>query len=431
MGDIENIKTIAVIGAGTLGHGIAFVALLGGFEKVILSDINEEALEIGAKKIEKEVERLTSEEKFRYMLANYGDAGSYFAGQDLKEILADPNRVGTVASGESVEEIMSRLVKEVNLKKAVENADYIIESVSENMKIKKEVFKKLNEYAPPHAVLATNSSSLSISEIAKDSGRPDKVIGMHFFHPFLMQLIEITRGDQSSVESIEIGAAVGLKLPCITGKRETIKLDKESPGFIANRIQSAGLMYMCKVMDKAKELGVPWERIDADLGVAFPVGACEIIDSIGIDVVYDVQKYLETALSPDFAPGKVLSNFLELGNLGKKTGKGFYEWDEEGKRKDKVDKSSIEPSGLLSLEALLAIQLNEGCRILEEGIVSNYKLVDKAVNKGFNTPGPFLAGKRKYKEYIPLLDKLADETGIEYFRPCELMRSGEFLKMRR
>lgn len=431
MGDIEKIKTIAVIGAGTLGHGIALVSLLAGFKKVILSDINEEALEIGAKKIEKEVERISSEEKFRDMIAGYGDAKSYFAGQELEEILADPNRVGTIASGETVKKIMDRLVKEVDLKKAVENADYVIESVSENMKIKIEVFKKLNEYAPPHAVLATNSSSLSISEIAKDSGRPDKVIGMHFFHPFLMPLIEITRGDKSSVESIEIGSAVGLKLPCITGKRETIKLDKESPGFIANRIQSAGLMYMCKVMDKAKELGVPWERIDADLGAAFPIGACEIIDSIGIDVVYEVQKYLETALSPDFAPGKVLSDFIESGNLGKKTGKGFYEWDEEGKRKVQVDKSSIEPSGLLSLEALLAIQLNEGCRILEEGIVPNFKLVDRAVVKGFNTPGPFLAGKRKYKEYISLLDKLADETGIEYFRPCELLRSGKFLNMRR
>jgi len=431
MGDIENIKTIAVIGAGTLGHNIAFVALLGGFEKVILNDINKDFLESGVKRINALLNRLSSEENLCKMLENYGDAKKYFAGKDITKVLNDPTYVGTVAEGESIEDISNRLVKELDLKKAVENADYVIESVSENMKIKKEVFKKLHEYSPPHAILATNSSSLSISEIAKDSGRPDKVIGMHFFHPFLLQLIEITRGDQSSLESIEIGAAVGQKLPCILGKREIIKLNKESPGFIANRIQSAGLLYLCKVMDKAEEQGIPWERIDADLGAAFPVGACEIIDSIGIDVVYNVKKYLETALSPDFAPGKVLSNFYELGNLEKKTGKGFYEWNKDGKRKVKIDKDTVEPSGLLSLEVLLAIQLNEGCRILEEGVVSNYRIIDKAMAKGFSTPGPFMTGKRKYKEWIPLLDDLAEETGIDYFRPCELMRSGDFLNMRR
>ncbi len=395
MVDISNIKNVVIIGAGTLGHAIAQVALMAGFEKVILNDLNIEIINEAAEKIKENLVILSSEEKFKQMLDDFGDAKTLFEGINLSKILKDPINVGQLAEGVSVEELMGRLVKEVDLAKAVANADYVIEAVSEIMEIKQKMFKKLVKFTPAHVVLATNSSSLSITKIAEHSGRPEKIIGMHFFSPLISNLIEITRGEKSSDESIEVGAAIGQKLPCLRGKRMIIKLEKESPGFIANRISATSGLYLSWIMDQAAEKGIPWEQLDADLGSANSIGICEIFDYIGLDVICDVLRYLEVALSPDFAPGKVITKLIEEGNLGKKTGKGFYEWNEDGTHKKELDKS--QPAGLISPETLLAIQFNEGCRILDEGVVKSYRTIDKAMIKGYNTPGPFSVGKKNTK----------------------------------
>jgi len=426
MSDISNIKTISIIGAGLLGHGIAICALMAGFEKVILNDINIGMLNEAADKINDYLSVLSSEEQFKQVLDDFEEFKTQFGNRDISKTLKNPIHTGVLAEGVSVEELMSRLVKEIDLATAVTNSDFIIEAASEAMEIKQEIFKKLVEFAPANVVLATNSSSLSITKIAQNSGSPERIIGMHFFSPHMRSLIEITRGEKSSNESIEIGAQIGQKLPCLTGKRVIIKLEKESPGFIANRITSASGIYVSWIMDKAAGDGIPWACLDADVGIA-SFGFCKMIDYIGLDVVYGVQKYLEEALSPDFAPSKVLTKLVEDGNLGRKTGKGFYEWNEDGTFKS--EDNNPDPAGLISLEALQAIQFNEGCRILEEGVVKSYRVIDKAMMKGYNSFGPFTA-RKKYIEMSKLLENLAEETGIKYFKPCELMKSGEFLTYR-
>ena len=428
MEKLENIKTISVIGAGTLGKGIAQILLLAGFERVVLNDLNMNILRNSAEEIKKSMDSLTTKKKLKKMIESDVSLDFIYQGRDPEDLLKDEDRLGELARGSSLDDLMKRLVLEDNLQKAVANSDYVIEAVFENLELKQEVFKKLNQYCPQHATIATNSSSISISKIAENSGRPDKVIGMHFFFPYITKLIEITPGDKTSPESIKIGEMIGKRLPCFNGKRVIVTLNKESPGFIANRVFAACSIYNSRILDYAAEKGIRWEQLDADMASILPLGWCQIMDMIGIDIVYDVLKYLETALSPDFKPGTVLSDLYEKGHLGKKTMKGFYEWNEDGSLKSNIDYS--QPAGIYNLDMLYAIQLNEACRVLEEGVVKSYRIIDKAIVNSYAVPGPFMKGRRIYPEWVELLEKFHVETGIQYLKPCELMKSGEFLNFK-
>jgi len=428
MVNIDNIKNIVIIGAGTLGKGIAQVFLLAGFEKVILNDLNMDILRNSAEEIRRNLDLLTSINKLKKMIEEYSYSKILFQGFNLEELLKDEERLGELARGIPLEELIDRLILEDDLEKAVSNADYVVESAFEDMNIKQELFKKLDQFCPKDTVLATNSSSLSISKIAKNCGRPEKVIGMHFFSPYVMKLVEITKGEKSSNDSVEIGEKIGKRLPCFLGKRVVITLEKESPGFIGNRVMATSYIYISRIIDDAAKKGIKWEKLDADFNSMIPIGLCEYIDQIGIDVIIDVFRYLENALSPEFKPGKVLTELYEKGELGRKTCKGFYEWKEDGTLKHPLNKS--EPSGILNIDLMLAIQLNEGCRILEEGIVKNYRLIDKAMLNGYGTPGPFMSGRRKHKEWVKLLEDYSTQSGIDYLKPCELMKSGDFYNFR-
>lgn len=400
MVDINHIKNIAVIGAGVQGHSVTQAALMAGFEKVILTDINLELIDKAANQIEND--------------EVYG----------LKTLESK----GQLGEGITADTLMRNLYKEIDLSKAVSNADFIIECVPEIMKIKQEVFKKLGKYAPEHAILATNTSSMSITKIGEASGRLEKVIGMHFFPPPIEnKLIEVTRGHNATDKSLDIGVAIAQKLPSLEGKRLVIRLEKESPAYVANRVVIAGTIYINWIIDKASEKGLSFEQIDADILEMSPLGACLFIDIIGLDTVYHAMNYLAEVISPDFAPGKILADLVKNGNLGKKTGKGFYQWPEG--QAPEIDESN--KAGLLDIETTIAIMLNEGCRLLEEGIVTGFKTIDNAVSAGFHLPGPFIAGKKKYNEYSKLLEELAERIGKPYLRPCNLMKSGEFLKMRK
>lgn len=400
MVDISHIKNITVIGAGVQGHSVAQVALMAGFEKVILNDININLIEKAANKIE-----------------NDKDFG-------LKKLELN----GQLDEGITAEALMGRLVKEKELKKAIKNTDFIIECVPEVLKIKQAVFEKLGKYAPEHTILATNTSSMSITKIGETSGKLEKVIGMHFFPPPVEnKLIEVTKGHKTIDESLDIGVAVAQKLPSLEGKRLVIRLEKESPAYIANRVVITGVIYGNWVIDKAIEGGLTFAQIDADMIEMSPLGLCLFMDIIGLDTVYHIMKYLEEVISPDFAPGKILTKLVESGDLGKKTGKGFYEWPEG--QAPEIDESN--KGGIVDLETLIAIMLNEGCRLLEEGIVKGYKTIDNAVSAGFHLPGPFITGKKRYNEYSKLLEEVAERIGKSYLRPCNLMKSGGFLKMRK
>ena len=170
------------------------------------------------------------------------------------------------------------------------------------------------------------------------------------------------------------------------------------------------------------------------------MGLCETWDYIGLDVAYDSMNYLKEYLSPDFEmTNGIFHEKVKNGELGAKTGKGFYEWPKSGRHffewtkefRPKTDRSK--KAGLLDLETIIAIEINEGCKLLEEGVISGYKTIDDVMHIGSREqwPGPFITGKRIYENLCVKLEELANNSGKDYFRPCDMMKSGEFLKMRK
>ncbi|NVM18800.1 MAG: 3-hydroxyacyl-CoA dehydrogenase family protein [Candidatus Lokiarchaeota archaeon] len=388
------IKNIVMIGAGLMGHNAAQIFLMAGYN-VTLVDIKDEYVDAGVAKIDEGLKKLEAK--------------------------------GKLGEGISAASIMGNLKKSIDLASAVKDADFVVEAVVENMDVKKQVFNTCDENAPPHCILATNTSTMSITEIASATKREDRVIGMHFFNPpILMRLVEIIAGEKSSDESMDIGVEIGKKLPCLKGKRFVPKVLKDRPGFIVNRMNAPVQIYINWVFDQAAEKGVPWEQIDADAAGLMPMGPCELADYVGIDTMFHVGNYYTETLSPDFKPGKVITKMVEENKLGRKSPQGFFDWSAG---RPKIDKSK--KAGLFSVQNSMAIMLNEGCRLLEEKVVTGFKVIDDANMAGMNTPGPFGGGKKQYEKWAKLLEDLADTTGKEYLRPCALMKSGGFVNMRK
>jgi enoyl-CoA hydratase/3-hydroxyacyl-CoA dehydrogenase len=216
------------------------------------------------------------------------------------------------------------------------------------------------------------------------------------------------------------------RLPCLKGKRYIAPVLKDRPGFIVNRLNSPVQIYLSWIFDHAKENGIPWEQIDADAKGLMPMGPCELSDYVGLDTMMHTLNYYAETLSDDYKPGKVIMEMNEKGDLGAKTGKGFFDWSSG---RPNIDKST--KAGIFNVEHSMAIMLNEGCRLLEEGVASGFKIIDDANMAGMNVPGPFSAGKKNYEKWSNLLNELADKTGKDYLRPCDLMKSGEFKSMRK
>ncbi len=390
--DISNFKEFSVIGAGTMGREIAQVAIMSNqFEKVKLWSRTQKTLDIAAKFIAAGLNKLES-----------------------KGLLGE----------NSAKNILDKLVIEPDFKKA-SNADFIVETVPEFMDLKQSTFKKLGEYAPEHTILATNTSTMSITEIASTSGRADKVVGMHFFIPIpVLELIELIKGKKTSDETFEISAAIGESLPCVRGKKFIARIEKESPGFIVNRLTITSGAYIDWLTNIAVEKGIQWQDLNEDFKVPKQMGILAKRDYLGLDVIRNAAKYFEENVSQDFATGKALTKLINEGNLGRKTGRGFLEWTEDGK----PITGKAKKANLGNMECLMALQMNEGCRLLEEGIVSSYETIDKTMIAGMRSRGPFELGKDKYQEWCKLLDDFAEKSGKNYFRPTNLMSSGDFLK---
>ncbi len=393
--NIDWIKQFVVIGAGTMGREIAQVALMAGFEKVVLFSRSQQTLDKALRFIENGLKKM-----------------------ELKNMLNE---------GATTNLLGKNLFLVRDIGKAVENADIVIESVPENMELKQEIFKKLGKYAPERACLATNTSTMSISKIAEASNHPQQVIGMHFFTPIpVLRLIEIIKGEKTSNNTFETAIEVGKRLPALKGKRYIAKIEKESPGFIVNRLTIASSLLLNWLLDEATEKAIPYEKVDNDFVSPPDLGPFAKWDYFGLDVVCDTMNYFSRTISPEFKPGKTLTKLLKEGNLGKKTGRGIYVWTEE-----KPVIKYKEKARLSNQEVYYAIQLNEGCRLLEEGIVSNYKTIDDTMLAGMDLPGPFGPGKKSYKKWAEMLEELSDKTGLTYLKPCNLMKSGEFINMRK
>ena len=379
-----------------MGREIAQVALMSNiFNKVCINDTNENALKNAKIYIANGLNKLESK--------------------------------GLLAHGLTTNELIKKLIIDKNLISSVKDADIIVEAIPEIMELKQELFEELGQYAPEHALLATNTSTMSITKIAEASKRPERVVGMHFFTPIpLLRLIEVIKGEKTSQEAFDLGVAIGERLPALKGKRYIAKIEKESPGFIVNRLTIPTNLLFNWILDMATVKGIPYEKIDNDFVSPPGLGPLAKWDFLGLDVVCDVMNYFVKEISPEFAPGKTLTNLLKEGNLGRKTEKGIYEWVE-----GKPNRKTNEKAGLFNPEHYYAIQLNEGCRLLEEKIVSGYKIIDDTMLAGMDMPGPFGAGKKNYEKWSLMLEELAEMTQINYFKPCEMMKSGAFLKLRK
>lgn len=292
------MKNITVIGAGTMGNGIAHTFAQTGF-KVNLVDVSQGALDKGMATITKNLDRIVA-----------------------KGNLTEEQKVAT----------LNQITTYTNLADCASNADLIVEAATENLDLKLKIFKQMDELAPANCILATNTSSISITKIASVTQRPDKVIGMHFMNPVpIMKLVEIIKGYSTSKETFDAVYKMSLDL----GKTPTEVNDY--PGFVANRI----LMPMINEAIETLYNGVAGvEEIDTvmKLGMAHPMGPLQLADFIGLDVCLAILNVMYDGFkNPKYAPNPLLVNMVMAGKLGIKSGEGFYDYA-ESKKAEKVAK---------------------------------------------------------------------------------------------
>ncbi len=390
---MTKVKNVVMLGFGDMGKGITQVCLMAG-HNVIAVDVIDEIIEKGLEYNKTGFEKLEAK--------------------------------GKLPEGVSAGAIMANLSVNKDLAEAVKNADLVIEAVVEKLDVKQKLCNTVIENSPDHCIFASNTSSISITEIAQGCNKPQNVIGMHFFNPApLMRLIEVIKGDKSSDEAMDIGVEFSESLPCLRGKRFVARVLKDRPGFIVNRVLSPSSMYSNFIVDLAYEKGIPWEQVDADLsGPNAPMTSLTLSDFTGRDIAYHAQLYYAEKLSPDFKPGKVLTMQVEEGKLGKKTGQGFYDWS-KGRPQPDLSKKA----GLVNRLVFGAISANEGCRILEEGVVSSWSVIDEAILAGMNFPGPMKFATEHYEEMAKLLEEYSEKLQKPYLKPCELLKTGKFVDM--
>jgi len=280
-------RKVTVIGAGSMGSGIAYICAMKGFD-VSLAEVNDELLKKGIGRI-------------RQMIVEGVGRGKF--------------------SPKEAEEVMGKVKGTTSIAEAAKDADIVIEAVYENLNVKREVFRTLDANCPTHAILASNTSALSISEMARATKRGDKVIGLHFFNPpYAMKLVEVVLGEQTSEETRLTADAFVRGL----GK-ETVSV-KDSPGFIVNRLVLPMLNEAVQLVFEEKKTTM--EDVDkaVTLGMNFPVGPFRLADFVGLDVALAVLEHLYEAFGEKFKPCSILVEKVKNGQLGIKTRKGFYEY---------------------------------------------------------------------------------------------------------
>lgn len=287
---LEDVKKVTVIGAGTMGHGIAQVFAYNGYQ-VRMQDVKQEFVARGLRRIELNL-RLFIEKG--------------------------------ITTQERMESTLSRIQTTTDLGEALQDADFVMEVVPEEMSLKKDMFKRMDPLAPPQTILASNTSTFMISELASMTGRPDKIIGAHWMQPpHVLPLVEIIRGEKTSEETLNLTKELLTKM----GKVPIVC--KEVPGFIVNRVQGAMLKEACNLVEQGicskEDIDKAWTY---HLGLRYALfGPFEALDSLGIDTWYKCFVYMyETLKDPRFEPPKLMKERVDANEVGLKTGKGFFDY---------------------------------------------------------------------------------------------------------
>jgi 3-hydroxybutyryl-CoA dehydrogenase len=281
------IQTVGVIGAGTMGNGIAQVFAAHGF-KVVLNDLNEAALNQGLKTISSSLDRLIK-----------------------KEAITSEQKASTLANITSTTDL-----------KALANVDIVVEAASERLEIKADLFRRLDNICKPEAILASNTSSISLTRIARETKRPDKVVGMHFMNPVpVMKLVEIIRALQTSNETYQLVEDLSKRIS------KTPVTVNDSAGFVSNRILMPMINEAIYTLYEGVATAAAIDEI-MKLGMAHPMGPLTLADLIGLDTCLSVMEVLHEGLGDDkYRPCPLLRRMVDAGYLGRKTGRGFYTYE--------------------------------------------------------------------------------------------------------
>ncbi|WP_135830192.1 3-hydroxyacyl-CoA dehydrogenase/enoyl-CoA hydratase family protein [Halorussus halobius] len=376
--EVDDINTIAVLGAGNMGHGIAEVAALAGFD-VNLRDINEEFVQDGYDQIEWSLGKL-----------------------------AENDQIGD----DEADAALDRVTPLVDFEAAVEDADFVVEAVPEKMEIKKDVYGELEEYAPDEAVFATNTSSLSITELSEVTERPERFCGMHFFNPPVrMQLVEVISGAHTDDEVLDLTEDLAEAMD-----KTPVRVRKDSPGFVVNRIL-VPLMNEAAWLVESGEYTV--EQVDSStkFELGLPMGSFELADQVGIDVGYHVLDYMHDVLGDAYEPCPLLAEKVEAETLGKKTGEGFYDYDDGGAE---VPTDAGDEAIVRRLQAVMA---NEVAKLVG-GDVADPDAIDEAVMLGAGFPdGPAkMADDAGLDSLVDELDDRHEDTGAARYEAADYLR---------
>ncbi len=283
-----DIKMIGVLGAGSMGNGIAQVAAQAGYQ-VVMRDIEDRFVDNGLKAI-----------------------GKFLAKSVEKGKVTEEQKKGVLGR-----------IKGTTRMEDLKDADFVIEAVFEDLELKKSIFKQLDELTRPGVILTTNTSSMSITEIAMSTKRPEKVAGMHFFNPApLMRLVEVIRGYDTNDETIRTVMEMSKKM----GK-EPIEVKKDTPGFVVNRIMTPHFVEAIRMLEEGV---ASVEDIDkaVKLGLNYPMGPFELMDLTGVDIAHHVTEYLYKELNKEskWSVPTLMKSMIRAGKLGRKTGAGWYKY---------------------------------------------------------------------------------------------------------